>query len=263
MTSRLHNGWLSLVLISLAVSGSAQTPKPTFETASVKKQLAFIPPSRTPLQSSAWFHRLNATVASLIQFAYNINTFQLIGEPEWTRKDLFEINARAASEVPTEQIRLMVQSLLEDRFRLSVHKEQREMRGSALVTARADGRLGPKLEKCDDPGNPTPWKPIRVPPGGDVRFEKCVAISNVADLATRISGSPVIERTGLMGMWNYELAFARSQPLPPGRERDLADQENVPTFTTALEEQLGLKLQSTRGPVDVIVIDSVQQPTEN
>ena len=67
MTSRLHSGWLSLVVISLAVSGSAQTPKPTFEAASVKKQSAFIPPSRTPLQSSVVFHRLNATVASLTQ----------------------------------------------------------------------------------------------------------------------------------------------------------------------------------------------------
>jgi len=251
--------WSSVVSVGILVTLSAQTPRPAFEAASVKKQPAFIPPSRRP-PSGVAFYRTNATVASLVQFGYNIREFQLIGGPEWIRRDLFEINARAASEVSTDRMRLMVQSLLDDRFTLVVHKEQREMRGSALVLARDDGRPGPKLEKCGDPQNPSPWNPIRIPPGGDIRFGKCVAISSVADAAT---GRPVIDKTGLTGMWSYELAFARPEPLPPGRERDLADQEGVPLFPAALQEQLGLKLESWVGPVDVVVVDSVRQPTEN
>jgi uncharacterized protein (TIGR03435 family) len=76
-------------------------------------------------------------------------------------------------------------------------------------------------------------------------------------------GTPVVDRTGLTGLWNFELVFLQLQPLPPGRQRDLADQENVPSFATALQEQLGLKLESGRGPVNVLVVDSVEQPTEN
>ena len=268
MASRRSSGWLSLVALGMVVTASAQTHRPTFEVASVKKQPALIPPtppssaSRPPL-STGVFHRVNATVASLVQFGYSVRDFQLIGGPEWIRKDLFEINARAATEVSTEQMRLMVQSLLEDRFTLIVRHEQRDMRGSSLVVARDDGRLGPKLEKCEDPENPSPWKPIRIPPGGDFRFRRCVAISAVAEDATGFLRSPVVEKTGLTGLWSYELTFAQNQPLPPGRERDLADQENVPVFATALQEQLGLKLEPTRGPVDVVVIDSVRQPSEN
>ncbi|MGH7553391.1 MAG: TIGR03435 family protein, partial [Longimicrobiales bacterium] len=96
-----------------------------------------------------------------------------------------------------------------------------------------------------------------------VRFGKCVAISAVAETAAGLLGRLVVDKTGLSGLWTYQLAFARPEPLPPGRERDPADQENVPVFATALQEQLGLKLEPTRGPVDVLVIDSVQQPTEN
>ena len=262
MGNQRSGGWLSIVVVGLALTVSAQTPRPTFEVASVKKQPAFIPPSRTPT-SSVVFRRLNATVASLVQFGYNIRNFQLIGGPDWMRKDLFEINARAAGDTPIEQMRLMVQSLLEDRFKLVVRREQRVMQGSALIVARDDGRLGSKIGKCEDPQNQPPMKPIRIPPGGDVRFGKCVAISAVAEMATGFLGRPVIDKTGLTGLWNYELAFARPEPLPPGRERDLADQENVPVFATALQEQLGLKLESTRGPVDVLMIESVQQPTEN
>jgi uncharacterized protein (TIGR03435 family) len=198
-----------------------------------------------------------------MRFGYNVGDFQLIGGPDWIRKDLFEIDARAGSDASTEQMRLMVQSLLEDRFMLVVRREQRVMQGSAMVVARDDGRLGPKLEACSDAQNPSPWVPIRVPPGGEVRARKCAPIAEIAEIATGVLGRPVVDRTSLDGLWNYELAFAQAQPLPPGRVRDLADQENVPVFATALQEQLGLKLESTRGPVDVIVIDSVRQPTEN
>jgi uncharacterized protein (TIGR03435 family) len=76
-------------------------------------------------------------------------------------------------------------------------------------------------------------------------------------------GAPVVDRTGVTGPWTYYIFYARPEPLPPGRERDLAEQENLLPFEAALQQELGLRLEPGRGPVDVIVIDSVQQPTEN
>jgi Protein of unknown function (DUF3738) len=98
MANQRSRGWLSLVVVGMAVTVSAQTPKPTFEVASVKKQPAFIPPSMTP-DSSVAFRRLNATLASLVRFGYNVRDFQLIGGPDWIRKDLFEINARSGRQL--------------------------------------------------------------------------------------------------------------------------------------------------------------------
>jgi uncharacterized protein (TIGR03435 family) len=87
-------------------------------------------------------------------------------------------------------------------------------------------------------------------------------MSVIVNLAAGILRMPVVDKTGLTGMWRHELVFADPQPIPPGAARDLAD-PNLPSFSTALQEQLGLKLESGTGPVDVLVVDSVQQPTEN
>src|SRR5262245_43658070 len=137
-----------LVSLGVAVVLSAQPPRPTFEVASIKKQDALTrnPPGTATTRgrsSVVAFYRSNATVASPVQLACDRPGFQVIGGPEWARKDLFEISARAAGETTTEQMRLMVQSLLEDRFKLVARREQREMRTSTLLLAREDGRLGP------------------------------------------------------------------------------------------------------------------------
>src|SRR5688572_9281747 len=175
--------WSSVVSLGIVVSLSAQTLKPTFEVASIKKrdQPAPFSPSRTPPRS-ATFYIANATVASLVQFAYNIRDFELIGGPDWIRRNLFEINARAAAEVSLDEMRPMVQSLLRDRFSLLVRAEQREMRFSTLVLARDDGRVGPKLTACGDP-NAAPT-PVLVPRGGRVYVNRCASMSVITNLAS-------------------------------------------------------------------------------
>ena len=92
---------------------------------------------------------------------------------------------------------------------------------------------------------------------------QCVPMATLADAAGSVMQSLVVDDTGLAGDWTYVLTFARTQPLPPGRERDLAALEHVPSFQDALREQLGLKLEATRGPVDVLVIESARQPLED
>src|SRR5687768_11678847 len=137
---------------------SAQTPRPTFEVASIKKLnqpvtsqgFSFTPPIRGGTVTLQ-----NRTVASLIQFAYSLRDFQVVGGPEWIKKDLFEVYAKSVGEPARADVLLMLQSLLEDRFRLVTHKEQRDMRFFAMVPARSDGRLGPYLHRGPD----TPTQP--------------------------------------------------------------------------------------------------------
>src|SRR5687768_14105687 len=148
---------ITLVCIGLTVTLSAQAPGPTFEVASVKKLSQRIAPS--PSQSStrsAALYFANVTVAGLVQYAYDVRDFALVDGPDWIRQDLFEVNAKAATEVSPDEKRLMVQSLLADRFKLVVRKDRREMEFSQLVLARSDGRLGPNFTDCPDPNVKSP-----------------------------------------------------------------------------------------------------------
>src|SRR5687768_6575078 len=144
-----------LVCVGLAVTLSAQAPRPAFEVVSVKKlaQRVAPSPSQASTQSAALYFA-NVTVAGLVQYAYNVRDFALVGGPDWISRDLFEVNARAATEVSPDEKRLMVQSLLADRFKLVVRRDKQEMGFSQLVLARSDGRLGPNFTDCPDPNVP-------------------------------------------------------------------------------------------------------------
>jgi uncharacterized protein (TIGR03435 family) len=158
---------------------------------------------------------------------------------------------------------LMLQSLLQDRFGLVMHKEQRDMRFFAMIPARSDGRPGPYLHRHAD--GPTcnirefeAAEKARPKPstGATVGFD-CASITTLAELASRSAEMPVFDRTGLTGRWSVKLYFASRPSVAATPDPAL------PSLPTALQEQLGLKLEATRGPVDVMVIDSVHQPTEN
>ena len=246
------------------IAVSAQAPRLSFEVASVKyrgDQPLLIPPIKS---SPNVFYRSGERLEFLIRLAYDLQKFQVIGGPDWIRTSFFEINAKAAGEASPEQMRQMLQSLLEDRFKLVVRRDQQEMRYLALLVAREDGRLGSQLARCADPAKLPEPRSVRLPLGGFVTQRSCAQISEIAKEATGVVGSPVVDKTGLSGVWNFELAYERpGGPTPAERQRLGGADSEVPPFPTALQEQLGLKLERQQGPVDVLVIDSVQQPTEN
>lgn len=233
----------------------AQEAKPTFEVASVRKQAEVVrsEPSAAPAPAMTTTYRTrNATVATLIIFAYGVIAAQVVSGPSWVREDFFEIDARTRREASRDEMRLMVRSLLEDRFNLVIHREQRELRTSTIVLARQDGRLGPDLQPCKDRESPPVSKPpTRIPRGSWVDGASCVPIFTVARMASGVLRGPATDGTGLTGLWTFRVVYATE-----------VDGE-APQFETALQEQLGLKLESRRESVEVIVIDSVQQPTEN
>jgi uncharacterized protein (TIGR03435 family) len=261
----------AFVIVVSSVLAAAQEPRPAFEVASVKRQSGVIAPSGPGRSGSAdaptgipsVFRMRNATVEWLVRFAYDLQDFQLSGGPDWVRTDRFEIMATPNADGPTA--RLMMRALLEDRFKLVVQHQPRQMKSYALVLARKDGRLGDGLKRCDDPNLPRPSTPVRVPAGsiGGPINAWCGTLEPIRLTAQGLMKAIVVDKTALEGKWTYSFFVAAPTPPPPGPVRDQAETENLATLPVALQEQLGLKLEEVRGPVDTVVIESVQPPTEN
>jgi uncharacterized protein (TIGR03435 family) len=252
----------------------------------------------TPL-SGGLFSATNYQLVFYVAFAYNLTvdqTTRLASQlPPWAG-GRFDIEARAEGNPTRDQMRLMMQSLLADRFKLVVHHETKQGPIYALVLARP-GKTGPQLQPhVDDgscsgastaPGAVTP-KPAsssadgppvcsvgliyRPPssPGRERAGARNVTIDQLANLITIIGAKggprldgPVVDRTGLGGTFDFTIEFAPQvdEPLPAGS--DFQPDPSGPTFLEALQEQLGLKLESQAGPIDILVIDHVEQPSEN
>ena len=267
--------YVGLFLLFVATLQAQTDSTPAFEVASVKRTESRTLAGGAPIpraQPGGRFRADSATVDSLMWFGYGIRQDLIVGGPDWARKDLFEISAKAEGDAPAAEIKLMVQALLRDRFKLVVHKEPREMSVLALVRARPDGPLGPGIFRIDECSPPLINElrkkfPEKYPtPGGNGMMGGCssVGLDNLATYLTMGFDSPVLDATGLTDSFYYTLV-SQFRPRPPSASlgRPAAEDSNLPALSTALEEQLGLKLQSRMGPVEVLVIDSVERPTPN
>jgi uncharacterized protein (TIGR03435 family) len=273
-----------LSVAALALFGQP-APRPKFEVASIKPNTQ---PSFQMVRPLPGRLIADAGVRLLIQNAYGVQPFQIVGLPEWVDSTRFAIEAKAAGNAGRAQLFLMLQSLLEDRFGLKIHHETRELPVYALVVAKNGPKLpSPKDGSCTPPeaGEPSEWAGGRMaPPGqGATSLPACGAIRislgasgprmqggqvTTAELARTLSlavSQSVIDRTGLKGVFDVQLHFNADEttpalpPFPPGS----APAVEMPSLPTALQEQLGLRLESTKGPVDVIVIDRLERPSEN
>jgi uncharacterized protein (TIGR03435 family) len=245
--------------------------------------------------------RFDATVpvGILLRQALQKPDYRIVGAPGWVHTERYSITAKAPEGSPPAAISVMLVNLLKDRFQLATHLETRELPIFNLVLTRSDGRLGPDLKptsaKCQaimaeriaaaasaaGRGGPPPPPPAlpsmpgpneSLPCGFGRLMPGAVAISGrtlaqfvggtLSDLARR----PVIDKTGLTGMYDYALKFAPETagvagplgllPGPPPAAPD----PDAPSVYTAVQEQLGLKLESARGPVEVVVIDKFEKP---
>jgi len=236
-------------------------------------------------QPGGRFNSVNVPARFLITFSYQLQGFQLVGGPDWVANDRFDIIAKMEGDPPPtppgagpDPMMLAMRSLLADRFKLVMHKETRELDIYALVMAKPGGKPGAALKPTTTdcaglakasrsgapPGPPGPSEPVRCgsrQSNGRIQFNG-MPLALFANGISGQVGRMVIDRTGLTGNWDFELNFTPDRPLgqqPPGAEPPPVD-PNAPTLVTAIQEQLGLKLESTKGPVDVWVIDSIQQP---
>lgn len=252
----MPRGFSVLAFILCAVPLTrAQAPQVTFDVASIRQNQSGSGGSGLNMRPGGAFSVSNYSLVRLIQLAYDMSESQILGGPDWIRSDRFNITARASADVPWDQIPLLVQSLLRDRFRLRMRPEKREMQVLELVLARSDGRVGPNLRDCADTNTRTSDNSVTAPQGGTAVAADCGRLARLVTFVAAQMNAIVVDRTGLKGEWRYNMYF----------RPDLQDSGNpdLAPFATALREQLGLRLERTRGPVDVLVIESVDKPTEN
>lgn len=280
-----------LFVMSLQTPAAAQ--QPSFEVASIKRNNSGDGNISRGIQPGGMTF-VNVPLRQLIIAAYGVQPFQIIGGPPWMTSDRFDIVAKAEGAPPPDQMNLMLRSLLADRFKLVARLEQREMPVYSMVKARDDGQLGPGLKTASvdcgpqgrGRGGPPPPPPgaaggrpggpppalggcrIMIAPG---RIQGAgQPLGQLMTLLGNQVGRPVIDKTGLTGAYDFEVSYlpdaGRGGPIgppPPGAPPLPPIDPDAPSLFTALQEQLGLKLESDRGPVDVVVIDSVSPPTED
>ena len=305
---------LSLVAVASAavyLPARQSVQKATFEVASIKSVASG---RRGPINTSpgGLFVAAGQPLQGLITYAYRVRDYQIIGGPTWINLELWEIQAktpegsvaphpRVSRTRPEEMerllnepdvISLMLQSLLEERFRLKVHRETRELPIFEVVVAKG----GPKLRLSEDqhPVDPVDGQrpplpplanglPVLQPgsyrisrkPNGSMRFAaKGLPLWTLINSLKSTLGRPVIDKTDLKGLYDYELEWAMDPVQVPPSAGDsptgsngglppAGDPSSGPDLATALQEQLGLRLVPAKGPVEVMVIDSVQKPTVN
>jgi bla regulator protein BlaR1 len=269
---------------------------PTFEVASIKPNSStgrmggFSTPGR--------FTTTGLTARVLIRQAYDIHDSQIIGGPDWLNSQGYDINATMGGNRTPEERRLMMQTLLRDRFKLTFHNESREMATYALVVARSDGRLGPGLKRipddeCPPPGSPrrggppngpaagpppSPFDPNAVAACGSIIFGPGRLLAHgvpISMLTRSLANLPAItsfnrivtDMTKLEGVYDFDFRwtneFGRGGPPPTGGPAVASNPGDEPVLFTALQEQLGLKLNPQKATLDVLVIDAMDRPSEN
>jgi uncharacterized protein (TIGR03435 family) len=276
----------------LARPQNTAAPATSFEIASVKKSA---PPGSGPTmirvgarQGERWLAD-NATLRALIRSAYAPRyqmEGQIVGGPGWLDTDRFDIVGTMRASTSADEMRAMVQALLADRFKLVVHTETRELPVYALVLARADGRLGPAMRPtvdCDALRAAQQKGEAPTPPRAQGATGQCrtammfgptsrlesggVTTAQLVSNLSQSTGRPVLDRTGLNGFYELKLEFAAEPGAmtafgPAGAPASAAPVD-APSLFSAIQDQLGLKLEPRREPMDVLVIERAEQPTEN
>jgi len=290
---------------------STAAPLPSFEVASIK--LNHSGGFSMHKVTASGFRMINLNTRFLIEYAYGhrsippydtLRPSQVMGGPSWINTERYDVDAKVedtlgekfhkdlpdknGSDSPgqevTDQIRLMVQSLLAERFNLKVHREMREAPVLALVVAEGGPKfLNTTFPERDaamrDPSQPPPRLPP-CPPGMWCAIRRA-SMSELAPMLWDLGehqwlpdiGRPVIDQTGIKGDYDIQLQWAPQQgpgtmPMEPndgnpGGGAAAPPEPSGPSIFTALKEQLGLKLESTKGPVEYVVVDHVERPTEN
>jgi uncharacterized protein (TIGR03435 family) len=221
-----------------------------FEVASVKANTSGTGDFSQGITPEGRFSARNFTVWNLIRQAYKLRDLQISGGPGWIKTDGFDIEARPASPVSRDKMNEMLRSLLAERFQLKVHTESRNLPAYALVVSNS----GSKLQPATGAGGPqnTRLGQLDVPKMGMEQLSQVLEF----DL-----DRPVIDRTGLAGEFAIHLEWTRERDRTAAGDAPVA--QSRPSIFTALQEQLGLKLESIKAPVDVLVIDGVELPSAN
>jgi uncharacterized protein (TIGR03435 family) len=241
----------TILLIAFAAGGLYGQSLPSFEIASVKpfdgsRQLAH----GLTAVSGPRVTMTGYTLSGLIQYAYDMRNYQVSGGPNWITSDTYTVTAKVEGDAaaPTAEVRKMLQALLAERFGVAVHRESKEFRVYLLEAAKT----GPLLTASKAA------RPTMQMGAGHLMMVK-VTTAQIAAMLSSIVGRPVLDRTQIAGEFDFtldspDITMGRSEP---------QDEVPGPSVFTAVQEQLGLRLEGSRGPVEMLVVDRAAKPVEN
>ena len=284
--TRTVAGACFVFLLALGLFGQSSTPPLTFEVASVKPSATDDRRTMIQIQPGGGLRTGGTSLKMLLTFAYDVREFQITGGPGWINTDRFDIVAKAERSAGAEnppddprkmteqqrktvgdQMRERLRALLAERFQLTLHRETKEQSVYALVVAKG----GPKLQQAQAMEGTGPRGPMMRMGRGELSGQGVELEMLTRTLSSQL-GRTVIDRTGLKGNFDFKLTWTpdpgqTATPLgggpPPGADAPPPPDPNGPSVFTALQEQLGLRLESQKGPVEMLVIESVAKPSEN
>ncbi len=252
-----------------AIPDPPARPKPMAADASPAFEVATIKPSKPEAQGKGFtvrgrvFSTLNTSLNDLLTFAYDLHARQIVGGPVWLESVKYDLTAQpdGDGQPNTTQWKIMLQKLLADRFKLTFHRDTKEL----AVYALAVGKTGPKLAKNDSDPNGLPglfFRGLGVLPARNATMADFAGV-----MQTAVLDRPVVDQTKLPGRYDFMLTWTPDESqfgglgvkVPPPADNASAP----PGLFTAIQEQLGLKLDSTKAPVEVLVVDHVEKPSEN
>ena len=243
------------VLCALTVAGAAQQPAPKFDVVSVKPNKSGETALRLDVQPGGRFMAVNMPLKQFIRAAYTLQLYQIADAPAWVDSERFDIVALTERDLMAPIVwtpgqyapmQLMMQAVLADRFKMVAHIEEREAQGYALVlrSPASTGKLLPAKVPC------TPNCGMKIASGTVSAHD--VPLPQFAELLSQLTGRRVIDSTGLTGNFDFDAQWA------PESQQPVSD---APSLFTALQEQLGLRLDPRRVPTPMLVIDSVERPS--
>jgi bla regulator protein BlaR1 len=238
-----------------ATAEASAHPAVSFDVASVR------PNKAEGSNNTTWHHdkdtiRLTYVDTPLIyclQKAYDLKEYQISG-PDWLKSVRYDIAASGPYAGDDQAWRIMLQQLLAERFNLKVHLKSRKL----PVYTLAIGKIGPRLQKTEAAAAGSNLT-VR---NGQLTAQR-ISMASFADFLSRVVDRPVLDKTGLAGRFNFTLHYSELAQSTNPQQANAAIDTSDPIIFTALQEQLGLKLESTKGPVETLVIDHVEQPSEN
>jgi uncharacterized protein (TIGR03435 family) len=266
-------GWMMLGV----ACGWSETPDaakpPAFDVISVKPDKSGVPNVSIRMTPDG-FIATNITAHMLLMEGFGLNADQLSGEPAWASSAAFDVEAKvsgadvdAMKKISFDQRRSMFQQVLTDRFQLKVHHDSQQLPVYTLMLAKGGSKLKQTVTDAKGPGGLS-GGPGRIMIGrGSIKGEG-MTVEFLISILSRQLHRTVVDKTGLTGNYDFELKWTPDEGIggdagahggPAGDDPSASG----PTLFTALQEQLGLKLESGKGPVDVVVIDHIEKPAEN
>jgi uncharacterized protein (TIGR03435 family) len=246
-------------VVILRVSAFAQSNL-SFEVASVKQNISGQRGESLPPPKGGRFTATNVSLLHLIDYAYHVQEFQVVGADGWLNSERYDVVAKASDNAPEGQVRLMVQSLLTDRFNLKLRRDERQLPLYVLVVGKDGLKMPRATQDCTQISDPSvPCGGFRIRQRSQLTGRN-VPVDELIDVLALLTGRYVANKTGLSGNFDIQLEWSPDETLALGPEPDAPAMEAGNSLFTSLQKQLGLKLESQRGPVPVLTIERAEKP---